>query len=242
MITEQKSVKNKSHSSWNTILDWFYPPGCAGCGRISFLLCDDCLHTFKKGMRTAENVKKNERRYFAGLKAENGVRLLSNIDFLNLHQGVAASLVRALKYHQNQEIGKVLGGLLGEAFLQKAWEIDVVMPVPLGTQRLFERGYNQASLIAYGFSEKTGLPILENGLMRKKETRTQVGLDITQREMNMLEAFMAEKSFVEGKKILLIDDVLTTGATLRSCAVALMEGGATEVSAMTVTSATMADK
>lgn len=241
MITEKISDKSKSHSIWNTILDWFYPPVCAGCGRISFLFCEDCLENFRQGMNVAQKEKINERRYYAGLKVEEGKRLLTQLDFLHLHRGVAARMVRALKYDQNQEIGQVLGTLLGEVFLLNDWEIDVVVPVPLGTQRLHQRGYNQAGLIAKGFCEITGLTIEENGLQRKKETRTQVGLDINQREVNMLEAFIADSTLIKGKKILLIDDVLTTGATLRSCAVALMEGGATGVSAMTITSATMAD-
>ena len=239
MTTENISDKQKSHSIWNSILDWFYPPVCAGCGRISFLLCEDCLQAFEEGKLVANRTKKNERRFYAGLKVEEGQRLLTELDFLNLHQGVAANLVRAVKYNANQEMGVLLGTLLGEAFCSNDWKVDVVMPVPLGTVRLQERGYNQASLIADGFCEKTGLLLDKKSLLRKKETRSQVGLDINQREANMLEAFVAEGSLIDGKKILLIDDVLTTGATLRSCAVALLEGGATQVSALTITSATI---
>lgn len=240
MITEEISDKKKNNTLLHVLLDWFFPPACAGCGRIGFLLCPECAAGFEKGFEKAQTAQKNERRYYTGLKADEGERLLTELAFLGLHQDELAQAVRELKYHQNDAIGPVLGELLAEAFFNLGWQVDVVMPVPLGEKRLRRRGYNQAELIARGFCAQSDLPLACDCLTRKKETRSQVGLDITQREVNMQNAFIAEGSLINGKQILLIDDVLTTGATLRSCAAALLEGGAASVMAMTITSATVA--
>ena len=241
MITQETPDTKRNNQFLNLLLDWVFPPVCAGCDRISFLICPDCEKILFEIIEESVCYKNNELRYYASLKVEEEMRLLDELDFLGIHRNELAKCVRALKYHHNLEIGKVLGQYLGDAFLDKKWEIDLVVPVPLGEKRILSRGYNQAEIIAEGFCEKTGLQIDKVSLRRKKETRTQVGLNIKQREKNMLDAFVADGSLIKDKSILLIDDVLTTGATLRSSALALRKGGAKAVLAMTISSGTVSD-
>jgi ComF family protein len=117
---------------------------------------------------------------------------------------------------------------------QFLWDIDLVVAVPLGVARLKERGYNQAALIARPFALQTCIEYSSRGLKRVRETRSQVGLSFDQRQDNVVNAFSANQGIVNKKRILLIDDVATSGATLNSCGAALYGAGAREVYAMTV--------
>jgi ComF family protein len=116
----------------------------------------------------------------------------------------------------------------------QGWLIDVVVPVPLGIARLKERGYNQAALIAHPFALASGLRYAPRALLRTRETRSQVGLSITERKINVTDAFKARHEIVGGKRVLLIDDVTTSSATLDACAAALRKDGADQVYCLTL--------
>lgn len=112
------------------------------------------------------------------------------------------------------------------------WNPDVLTPIPLGQQRMKERGYNQAAMIAKPLAETLGVEYAPNALKRCKETRSQVGLSKKERQKNVLGVFQA--AGVGGKTILVLDDVSTTGSTLSSAAQALRSAGAKDVYALTV--------
>jgi ComF family protein len=109
------------------------------------------------------------------------------------------------------------------------WSLDVVTSVPLGLARFQERGYNQASLLARPIALFLKLPFSPRLLRRSRETRTQVGLTISERQENMADAFQADSKLSTGKNILVVDDVATSGATVNECAKALLDGGASQV-------------
>jgi len=112
---------------------------------------------------------------------------------------------------------------------------DVLVPVPLHTARLRERGYNQAALLAREMSRRVGLAVDEQTLVRQRATAPQVELDAAQRRENVRDAFHCSGNGLAGKRVLLIDDVCTTGATLEACAIALYdEGEARGVQALTL--------
>jgi ComF family protein len=106
---------------------------------------------------------------------------------------------------------------------------DLVVPIPLGVKRLRERGYNQAGLLAHPFALALQLPYRPRALKRIKETRTQVGLSIPQRRKNVEGAFKADPDIVSGKSVIVMDDVMTTGATLDEAGQALKQAGASQV-------------
>jgi ComF family protein len=107
--------------------------------------------------------------------------------------------------------------------------VNLIIPVPLGRKRLRSRGYNQASLLAEGISEFCGHELHLFSLARVRETESQVGLDPIARLRNVQDAFSADKGSVEGKSILLVDDLVTTGATMSACARALFDAHASSV-------------
>lgn len=98
---------------------------------------------------------------------------------------------------------------------------EVIIPVPLHPKRLRERGYNQAALLAKQLEKISGLPVLEEALVRVRDTLPQTNLNAQQRKENMREAFYCPEPALAGRQVLLIDDVCTTGATLEACSLAL---------------------
>lgn len=113
------------------------------------------------------------------------------------------------------------------------WDIEMVIPIPLGKERLRKRGYNQVGMIARPLALALDVRYESDGLVRRKETLSQVGLSRQQRKENVSRAFAAHAD-VKGRAVLVVDDVSTTGATLSSGADALYESGARDVFALTV--------
>lgn len=153
-----------------------------------------------------------------------------------MHSGPVREGIHHLKYNNGTEIAPLLARYLMATFQQPPWTqlhgwIDGVTPVPLHAERLRERGYNQAELLARAFCRRVGAPLRPHWLQRQRLTQSQVGLSAHERQSNMADAFSATPA-VRGKAILLIDDVYTTGATLNACAMAALNAGATAVFAL----------
>jgi competence protein ComFC len=142
--------------------------------------------------------------------------------------------VHRIKYKRDLTLGIDLAKLMTGFIADLNWPIDLVIPVPLGRKRKNERGYNQVSLIAIPLAIEFGWKFVPEALIRIRETESQVGLNIKERHENVRDAFHANSRNIAGKNILLIDDVATTGATLSSCARALVTGGARNVYAITL--------
>jgi ComF family protein len=114
------------------------------------------------------------------------------------------------------------------------WGMNVVIPAPLGRQRLKERGYNQVALVAKPLAYELGLEYAPKALWKSRETRSQVGLTISQRRENVSKAYQANSSVLKRKSVLLMDDVATTGSTISACTEALLSAGAREIYALTI--------
>ncbi len=221
------------HSLWSG-LDLLFPPECGGCGakgsrwclecqgRVKILegvLCDVCgLPQEKNG--TCESCLA-DRPHYRSLRAwtafEDPVR----------------SALHKLKYRRDFSMGDAIAAAMLPFVEKLDWKADLVVPVPLGRHRRRERGYNQVAMIAKPLAMGLGVTYSPRALMRRKETRSQVGLSREERKHNVHSAFQAA-SGVRGKIILIIDDVSTTGSTLSSGAEAFYESGARDVFALTV--------
>jgi ComF family protein len=180
------------------------PPRCAGCDEATLPIagfCDACRASI-------------ERASFPGAVFEYG--------------GPVADAIQRFKYDGRSELGAVLGGLMGEYARGASPRADAVVPVPLHWRRRRARGYDQAALLAKPVAQALGVPPLLRALRRVRNTLSQVDLPYVERQRNIEGAFAAWK-LGGAKRILLVDDVRTTGATLRAASEALMQGGASEV-------------
>ncbi|MCC7359351.1 MAG: ComF family protein [Anaerolineales bacterium] len=221
-------------------VDIVFPPHCAGCGRPGARLCSACQSTIQdlarplcalcgypllRGSGPACRVCLGGRRSIAPLA---GLRSAA------FFQGPLQQALHRFKYKHDV----ILADTLGERLARSATLADVpaglVVPVPLSAERLAERGYNQAALLARAFAELRGLPFTTRGVRRVRHTPPQVRLNAEQRHANMAGAFAVEGSPPAGRTILLVDDVCTTGATLAACAAALLAGGAQAVWGLTL--------
>jgi ComF family protein len=152
-------------------------------------------------------------------------------------EGPIRHALHSLKYRRNVALGDALAPFLAEFVRKLDWPVDLVVPVPLGRERMKERGYNQVGLFAIPLSRLQNWHYSPRVLRRVRETRSQVGLSAAERKENISGAFWANPTLASGKSLLLMDDVTTTGATLAACAEALQEAGARTVYALALAKA-----
>ncbi|WP_034256664.1 ComF family protein [Adhaeribacter aquaticus] len=147
--------------------------------------------------------------------------------------GRVQNLLHALKYKNVPAIGELLGDWYGQELKEAAYTtaFDMILPVPLHPKKQQKRGYNQSASFAKGLANALGVPCSEAILIRTLNTSSQTNKTRPERWENVSKAFkVMDAEQVKGKKVLLVDDVLTTGATLEACAVTLLEAGSAEVS------------
>lgn len=142
--------------------------------------------------------------------------------------------LHTLKYRRNMALGEALALQIADYVRALHWPAEIVIPVPLGKKRLQERGYNQIALVARPLAYGVGLQYEPDALRKTRETRSQVGLTVSERSENVRNAYEAEPAVVRGRSILLMDDVATTGATLAACTAALLAAGARDVYVLTL--------
>jgi len=200
-------------------LDLLFPPTCAGCGRVGSLLCPKC-------------------RAAVAPAPERTLPALDGVCVGGTYEAPLSNAIQALKYHSATQLAGPLAALLAERVAARCWQVDLVCPVPLHPNRTRARGYNQAALIASALALTLRCPLVE-AAERVRDTPTQTDLNAGERRANVAGAFRAGPA-VQGRRVLLVDDVLTTGATLSACAAALRDAGAVCVFGGTVASAVLA--
>ncbi|MCC6454153.1 MAG: ComF family protein [Caldilineaceae bacterium] len=222
-------------------LDLLFPRVCAGCGRLGELFCPDCAQAVEAVpqpccARCGIPLPAPTARCANCQRHAHDPLTLTRTAALHSHP--LREAIHAFKYQAQPELAPLLARYLVAVYAQSPWTglrqpISAVVPVPLHAQRLQERGYNQSALLAAAFSRAVGLPMQPAWLERTRETRQQVGLAPGERHANVDGAFYAAEE-VAGQCLLLIDDVYTTGSTLRACATAALAAGATAVYGLTL--------
>lgn len=213
------------------LLNLFYPRLCAGCGENLVdgedHICTRCLWGLHRTGFHNERDNAVEKLFWGKVDIRYGASLAYYHKESRLQQ-----MIFKLKYHGEKEVGLVLGAELGLDLRQSPFaEIDAVIPVPLHPRRLKQRGYNQSEWIARGVSQTMRKPVDNKSLRRAVATQTQTKKNRFERFQNVSNIFqVTSPGDIEGRHVLLVDDVITTGSTLEACAAALKEVPGTTVS------------
>lgn len=157
--------------------------------------------------------------------------------------GAVANALRRFKYEERADLARPLGHLLRRAVEDARVTADLVIPVPLHPRRLADRGYNQAALLARSVADHLQVPFAPRALERQRQTAQQARLGRAERQENMAEAFkVRDPRSIQGKSVIIVDDVLTTGATLLACRQALSRAGARQILGVCLARAGSAEK
>jgi len=208
----------------DTLLGFALPQRCPACGAPAAdgVLCEAC-----RGRVPRLSVPLCARCLLAGRDPSGCARHASHrVVAPWLYDESAAAVVHALKYGGRPALARRLGAEMA-AVVPAAWRPDLVLAVPLHAARERERGYNQAALLADALAEAMAVPRLERGLARVRATPPQANLGERDRRANVAGAFAAvHPAALAGRRVLVVDDVMTTGATLSACLDALADAGA----------------
>lgn len=224
---------------WETLvgplLELLFPPRCVVCGRVDTWLCTECVARLP-WITGAVCIH-------CGVPLDHGALCsrcrkvplrLEGIRSVLLFEGPLRGAIHQLKYRHARGLAEPLGEVLAGYWQAHPLPVDVIVPVPLHPTRLRRRGYNQAAVLAYELGRRVGLPVDEGALRRIRATVSQMRLHAADRRRNVQGAFRCPDGRMEGRRVLLLDDVCTTGATLEACADGLRAGGAETVWALTL--------
>lgn len=219
----------------NALLDFFFPSFCAACktklsGTERFV-CASCISKIQRA--TPERIEHEFHRKFQQDQIISGFQSA----FVFEKEKELQTILHLLKYNGKFLLGKFLGKIATQETLTniEAWKADLIIPVPLHSVKKAERGYNQAEFICKGISKVLRIPYKSNILKRTRFTLSQTTMTLEERKNNVHQAFQLKgKNNLIGKRILIVDDVITTGATITECARVLKEKGAGEIFAFSV--------
>ena len=227
---------------YHSFLDLLFPPACLLCRDTlsTHDICDACSGSFELVKPPSCTVCGSIFATDAGGNHPCGRCIKKNPPFdiaasVYLYKGELSRAVRLLKYSKKSLIGAHLGGLMKNHRLS-AISYDAIVAVPLHIARLRERGFNQSQLLADGLGEAKSLLNIDPYILeRVRSTGSQAGMSSIERQANVRGAFCLRRGVdVAGKRILLIDDVYTTGATVKECSTVLKKGGASVVNVLTL--------
>ena len=216
-----------------------YPSKCPFCGKVTLTgICKSCESTVPKireprCMKCGKPIEDMRQEYCYDCK--KGRHAYDWGRSMWVHKSPVSDAVYQLKYQNKRIYGKVFGKEMAETYreLLKKKEVELLIPVPLHRFRRWKRGYNQAEILAVELAKQTGIPVARHLLIRCKKTTPQKQLDDKLRRKNIEHAFRVN-GIVPAEKVVLIDDIYTTGSTVDEAAKTLRRAGAQEVGFLTI--------
>jgi ComF family protein len=236
---EHERKKIKIITMLHSFIDLIFPRICAGCQapleRSEEQICTHCRFELPV---TNSHIQTDIQLVNKFVGRVNLKHTLSFLKFVK--GGKVQKMMHELKYKGNQEIGELLGRLYGAELRDNGFkhEFDLILPVPIHKKRLIIRGYNQSDSLAKGLAESLGIEWKSDILKRGTETESQIKKSRLERYKNMEDVFYAENyEEILHRKIVIVDDTLTTGATLESCVIALNDVGVKDISIIAMATA-----
>ena len=216
------------------LIELIFPRHCCVCGEVLSRqeqdMCLDCLYKLPKIEKI--HLSELEKVFWGRFDVE---RVAAYIYYQK--ESPYNRLLHKMKYGNHPEVGMRLALMAAEQLSKEGFfdGIDAIVPLPLSKKKRRQRGYNQCDYIAEGLSQTTGIPVLKDCVVRNKSNETQTHKTRDERWRNVERIFsLANPELIEGKHILLIDDILTTGATLTNCAIAIKSGCNCRISVFTL--------
>jgi len=218
---------------WHQLLDMLMPRLCVACGRrlgwSEQTLCASCLmHLSRTGFQHSPLDNKMARLFWGVVPVERAAALF----YYEAHSKTS-QIIYDLKYHDRPDIGVMMGRLAAREFEASGFfsGIDLIVPMPLARNRQRQRGYNQSRQLAEGLSRATGIPLCSRAVSRSVFRKSQTTMGRWDRQANVEGVFaLADADALRGRHVLLVDDVVTTGATMTACARELLKAGDVTIS------------
>ena len=208
------------------VLHTIFPDLCVACDKHPKIpgahFCISCLHQLPYTDHFQIKNNRVTNRFNGRLRLQHAAAL-----FIFRENGPVQHMLHKLKYRHKMELGIILGKMLAKEVLSSPFidKIDVIIPVPIHSQRKRERGYNQCEIIAQSFSQQSGIPMISDALIKVLHNQSQTGKNRTERMENVHQVYQLNPSRdIKGLRLLVVDDVVTTGATLESCCLELLRG------------------
>ena len=203
----------------SSLLHLFYPHNCLGCGSDIIekenFLCLECINNLPHTGFALHANNPVEKIFWGRIPVVAGMS-----EFYFSKDSIIQNLIHEFKYRGNKNLGLYLGKIIGKTMLNsnRFSNIDFLIPLPLFTEKEFKRGFNQSSILCSGIKEVMNIPVITKNVIRRIHTETQTKKGRIQRWENVEKSFsVIEPEMLKGKHILLVDDVITTGATIEAC-------------------------
>jgi ComF family protein len=219
----------------DSFLHLLFPHICSGCGSDLLgkesLLCIRCLEAMPETNFELHAGNPVEKKFWGRLPLQT-----ATAQYYFTRESLMQHLMHQFKYKRNKELGAQLGKMMGESLKRSGrFSTDVIIPLPLFAAKEKRRGFNQATILCEGIAESLGVPVLKDVVIRSHHTDTQTKKGRIERWQNMEGKFILNNTeAIKNKNVLLVDDVVTTGATLEACGAALLQAENVKLSIATL--------
>jgi ComF family protein len=228
-------LQQHGRQAWSGFIDLLFPPRCGGCQAAGSLWCEACRAAVKPlEPPWCEKCGQPSVSDQLCVNCRANPLQIEKIRSVALFEGALRNAIHRFKYERLASMAEPFGEMLAAYWRAEQLSADWLIPVPLHPSRERDRGYNQSDLLARQLARRVNVPLSSRGLRRTRATAIQMTLNAAERRGNVAGAFECVEPRVRGARVVIVDDVSTTGATLEACAQAVLKAGAASVMGLTL--------